>query len=234
MRQSKPIKPRNIDPLAVELMTGLEAHPNARHFVLGGYFALKHYCDYRPTHDVDAWWDSQAGELQRQEARHSLEQVMQAMARRHGLELNTRRFGDTESRELVRAGDKIFSFQISARTVQLEPYLDSPWPPLQIESLADNVGSKMNALVQRGAPRDFVDVRQLAEAGLVGPAECWELWQRKNPDLTVDAARAEVARHVHELELRRPLNAITDPAERVRAAATRLWFKEHFLSLPSQ
>lgn len=88
----------------------------------------------------------------------------------------------------------------------------------------------MNALVQRGAPRDFVDVHQLVTAGLVTPEECWALWQRKNPDLKLDEARVEVARRLHELELRRPIETIGDLGERERASATRAWFRKTFLA----
>ena len=160
--------------------------------------------------------------------------VLTEQVARHRLELNQRRFGDTESWELLRAGEKIFSFQIAARTLRLEPYLPSPWPPLQIETLTDNVGSKMNALVQRGAPRDFVDIRQLVAVGLATPGECWEVWRRKNPDLSVEQARLETIRRLCELELRRPLESIGDPAERERASETRAWYREVFLHPPQK
>ena len=39
----------------------------------------------------------------------------------------------------------------------------------------------MNALVNRGAPRDFLDIHAVVEADLLTPARCWELWQAKNP-----------------------------------------------------
>jgi hypothetical protein len=229
MQNIKPKRPQELDPLAAELLKGLAAYPAARQIVLGGYFALKHYCDYRPTHDVDAWWDSAGGERDREAARKALGEVLTGIGRGHGFELVCRRFGDTESCVMSRAGKRVFSFQISARTVQLDPYQPSPWPPLQIETLADNVGSKMNALVQRAAPRDFVDVKHLVASGLVTPAECWHLWARKNPDLDVAAAQVEVARHLQELELRRPLASIADGAERARARATRAWFRDEFL-----
>ncbi len=230
MRQIQPSKPRDLDPLAVELLGGLGAFPGARHLVLGGYFALKHYCDYRVTHNVAAWWSEESTGQDRDAVRAALLSVLTEIGQRRALDLKQRRFGDTESWELIRAGRKIFSMQIASRTVQLEPYLPSPWPPLQIESFADNVGSKMNALVQRGAPRDFLDIRQLVIAGLATPRECWPVWQRKNPDLKLAEARAEVARHLHELELRRPLETRVDPAERERAGETRRWFREVLLS----
>jgi hypothetical protein len=91
----------------------------------------------------------------------------------------------------------------------------------------------LDILVQRGAPRDFTDIRQLVTAGHLTPAECWHLWERKNPDLNPADARAEVARHLHELELRRPLDTLTDLDQREQARQTRAWFRAVF-SRPSQ
>jgi hypothetical protein len=161
--------------------------------------------------------------------RAALGLILGQIGQRRGLDPRHRRFGDTESWELSRGGMKVFSLQIASCTVQLEPYLASPWPPLRIESLADNVGSKMNALVQRGAPRDFLDVRQLILAGLATPRDCWSLWERKNPDLRLADARAEVARHLQELALRRPLESIADPVDRERAGEVRRWYGQVFL-----
>lgn len=232
MKHKAPEMPSQLDPLAKELLTGLQSCKAASHVVLGGYFALKHYCDYRLTHDVDAWWSEESTASDRKKVRAALKEIMGQMASRHRLKLHHRRFGDTESWELERDGKTIFSFQISARTVRLAPYLQSPWPPVRIETLTDNVASKMNALVQRGAPRDFVDIRQLDLAGLMTPSDCWHAWAKKNPDLKLDDARAEVARHLHELELRRPLDTITDAIERERARQTRDWFRTVFLKSP--
>lgn len=229
MQTRQPVKPAQVDPFAAELLLGLGQYPCAQHIVLGGYFALKHYCDYRLTHDVDAWWSEESTERDRDDVRQALKSVISQICQQHQLQWNQRRFGDTESWELIRAGVKLFSFQIAARTIRLEPYLISPWPPLRIESLADNVGSKMNALVQRGAPRDFIDIRQLVISELASPHECWGLWSRKNPDLRLEQARAEAARHLQELELRRPLETIPDPNQRERARETRLWFRDAFL-----
>lgn len=232
MKEKQPTKPAEVDPLAAELLTGLSQFSCSVHIVFGGYFALKHYCDYRLTHDVDAWWSEESGESDRNAVRQALEWVFTRISQNHGLLRKQRRFGETESWELIRVGVKAFSFQIAARTIFLEPRLASPWPPMQIESLADNLGSKMNALVQRGAPRDFVDIRQVVASGLAMPHECWALWERKNPDLQVSEAWAEAARHLQELEIRRPLETISDTDERDRARDTRLWFREVFFESP--
>jgi predicted nucleotidyltransferase component of viral defense system len=100
---------------------------------------------------------------------------------------------------------------------------------LRIETLADNLGSKMNALVQRGAPRDLLDIREAVAAGLVTSQDCWELWERKNPGLAIHAGKMEVARRLEELELRRPLRSLADAAERERAAQARAWYRNTFL-----
>ncbi len=99
-------------------------------------------------------------------------------------------WGETVSFELSDGNRKIFSFQIALRTVELDPPRESAWPPVLIESLADNVGNKVNALVQRGAPRDFLDIRQLVTNGIVSVEKCWDWWSRKNPGVGVRQAKA--------------------------------------------
>jgi hypothetical protein len=83
-------------------------------------------------------------------------------------------FSADTSFELADTERKVFSFQIALRSLELEPPEPSQWQPILIESLADNVGSKMNALVQRGAARDFLDIREVVIrriAELHGPEE---------------------------------------------------------------
>ena len=146
-----------------------------------------------------------------------------------GLELQERRFGETLSFELSRNKQKVFSFQIAVRSVELERPQTSAWPPILIETFVDNVASKMNALVDRGSPRDFTDIHQLVQAGLIQPEICWQLWERKNPDAgTSDSAKTKVLLHLQSLEQRRPLGSIIDNADKQRASTVRHWFKEIF------
>lgn len=51
-----PRKPSHLDPRAERLLEWLGAQPWAGCVVLGGGVALKHYLDYRPTKDCEAWW----------------------------------------------------------------------------------------------------------------------------------------------------------------------------------
>jgi hypothetical protein len=73
------------------------------------------------------------------------------------------------SLQLKRGTATVFTVQIAPRTIELEEPIGrdrSPWAPILIEALADNVGAKMNALVNRGAPRDFLDVYTVVTASL--------------------------------------------------------------------
>lgn len=225
MPERLPARPVNVDPLAAEILEGLRGSSEAGEIILGGYFALKHYLDYRPTHDIDAWWRTTrlAATLDRIRA------VMQNVAERRDMELREREWGDVASFELIEDGRKVFSFQIATRSVELNPPLKSAWDPILVESLADNVGAKMNAVVERGAARDFLDVRELVIRDLVTVEECWRWWLEKNPGADLRLGRANALRHLEALEQRRPLEDILDPEERERALAARLWVRDTLL-----
>ena len=107
---------------------------------------------------------------------------MRTLAARHGFEYRRRSWGETESLELLRDGVKQFSFQISRRTRSLDDTLPSIWRPVGIETLRDNVASKMTALVQRGGPRDFLDIHQFCTRDVTSAAECWQAFADRNPD----------------------------------------------------
>ncbi len=64
---------------------------------------------------------------------------------------------------------------------EIDPPIRSPWGRFPMETLEDNVASKMMALVSRGAPRDFVDVKAVVDAGLVTAKRCWQLGEAKGP-----------------------------------------------------
>jgi hypothetical protein len=218
-------KPITIDPRAEKVLSLLAGKSEASEIVLGGYFALQHYADYRRTRDIDAWWKTQAVQATQQVIR----EAMQLLAQDEGCSLRERRFGDTMSFELVRGNHKEFSFQISVRSMGLEEPLSSAWPPVLIETLSDNIASKMTALVDRGAPRDFTDIRHVVSEGLVTIEGAWDLWRRRNPSDTVEAGKQKALLHLVSLEARRPLDSIQDSAERERARDAREWFKLEFL-----
>src|SRR5262245_26239428 len=77
-----PRKPAAIDPLAERILVELARTPEASQIVLGGYFALQHYAEYRRTNDIDAWWRERA-----QPAVESrIREVMQHVAASEGSE----------------------------------------------------------------------------------------------------------------------------------------------------
>jgi hypothetical protein len=224
MRDIRPTPPKNLNPYARELLEALAGHPEAGQIVLGGGVALSHYLEYRGTFDVDAWWRAQASRETGQLARRSMEEL----AAKHQLQFRLRNWGDTDSYELLRDGRKVFSFQISTRTRYMDAPLPCGWNPVLIETLRDNVASKMTALVERGAPRDLRDVYELCTRHLLSIEECWQLWADKNPGGDPLEGRRKVLFHVERLELQRPLGKIESPEERANASALRSWFKERF------
>ena len=218
-------KPRHLDPLADRVLSLLSAYPEANQIILGGYFALQHYVDYRTTHDIDAWWTDRADPS----TEAAIGRAMQQVAVEQGMELRTRRFGETVSFELATVGARRrFSFQIALRSVAVEEAQPSAWPPIRIETLADNIGAKMTALVNRGAPRDFLDIKTVVDAGLADRTRCWDLWQAKNPGASLDAAKQNLLLHLAGLDARRPLDTIPEPEARARAHEVRRWFKDEF------
>jgi len=218
-------KPARIHPLADRILRELATRPESNEVVLGGYLALQHHVDYRETQDIDAWWRGRASPA----AERAIVETMQSIGQAEGFAVRERRFGETYSVELERDGRRRFSFQIAVRSTELEPPGPSAWPPILIESLADTVGAKMNALVERGSPRDFLDIHTVVTEGLMSAEQCWVCWSRKNAGQTVHSARQKVVLHLSALEMRRPLAKITDPDERRRAETVRRWYRSEFL-----
>lgn len=217
----QPQVPAGLTPFARGLLEALRGRPEAAAFVLGGGVALSHYAEYRTTHDVDAWWAATPDEAAWDSARAAMERL----AAQAGAEVLERGWGETRSCELKRGARKLFSFQASIRTIGLDPPRPSAWAPLWLETFRDNLASKMNALVARGAPRDFADIAEICRRGLATPADCWALWQLKNPRRPRLEALADVLRHLNGIELRRPLDRVP-PADRDRAAAVRRFIRE--------
>ncbi len=188
-----------------------------------GYFALKHYLDYRQTGDVDAWWRSR----QDPHALAAARDAFSATAAEFGYSVRERAWGETISIEAFDGANKAFSFQVSIRSVEITPPVASPWGRIPIETVDDNVASKMMALVERGAPRDFVDIKAVVDARLISAARCWELWAAKDPGIKLDDALVRVQMNLASIEARMPLERL--PVERKTAAAQlRAWYREVF------
>lgn len=195
---------------------------------LGGAFGLLHYLDYRATNDVDAWWVTAATSQERQQVIDTVKHALAPLG-----EVRTRAWGDVVSIELVEGKSKVFSFQIAERSAQLQPSAPLPWADSLLDSFDDLIASKMVALVERGAPRDFRDIHALCRAGLVTPKHCWELWRQRQTLAGSDAgmARAILALQIHleRIALHRPLEQIEDASERGDAEKLRRWFVEEFI-----
>ena len=223
-----PRKPTTLDPRAERLLDWMGAQPWAHLVVLGGGVALKHYLDYRGTKDCDGWWHQDAAPAER---KAFVAEIAAALARLNpGCEIRQRHFKEVDSLEVFEGKHAEFSFQIALRDIQLEPYLPSGWGNVSIESLNDNLASKMCALVDRGYPRDFRDVRRAARDLDVAIGELWRLWQQKNTERSRWDAKALARSNLEAIMRRRPLDAIANPDERREADEVRQWFLNEFLT----
>jgi len=225
----QPQRPTHLSDYAVACLQALVAHGLGATISLGGALGLLHYLDYRPTHDVDAWWDASVTAEEQRRVIGVLETTLRSSG-----QVRTRAWGDVTSVELVQGGRAVFGFQIARRSAQLEPSAPVPWVHVPLDSFPDLVASKMVALVERGAPRDFRDIHALCQAGLTTPRECWELWRRRQQlaGSDTDSARARLAvkTHLARIAQHRPLDRIADLEQRAQAAQVRGWFTQEFLN----
>jgi hypothetical protein len=222
-------RPRQVSEYALVCLQAIAADGLGQHLSLGGAFGLAHYSEYRTTHDVDAWWIEPAS----QEIRRRVVSVLEEALRRFG-SVRTRTWGDVVSVELSREGKTVFSFQIARRSAELQAPVPGPWPGgILVDSFEDLVASKMVALVERGAPRDFRDIYTLCESRRYTVMQCWELWQTRQQlaGENDDRQRALIAvqTHLARIEQARPLNQIGDVEEQEAAEKLRKWFQVEFL-----
>jgi hypothetical protein len=165
----QPKVPGEVTPYARACLEALASENLGEYLSLGGAFALAHYLEYRTTHDVDAWWRDPVSKEVRSRVVGSIEKALRGFGPVH-----LRSWGDVDSVELEDRGKVVFSFRIARRSAQVEEPLQSPWPGrIGIDTLNELIASKMNALVERGAPRDFRDIH----------AVCIPAYIREDPSL---------------------------------------------------
>lgn len=221
-----PSKPANLPPLAEAVLSLIGDEPWAERLVLGGGVALAHYLPYRATVDADCWWEENSSQEQKAEVIRELSRALtQAAKNLYGDRaiIQERSWQETTSIEVRVEKEKVFSWQIAERTKKLTPYLSSPYGNVKIETLQDNLASKMVALVARGSARDFRDIHAAVTRQITSWEECWQLWREKNPSLPQTLGERQVALHLQAIEKRRPLSALA-PEHQGQAAALRDFF----------
>ncbi len=225
---AKPTRPSHLSGYAEKALAAIAAAGLGHTISVGGALGLLHYLDYRFTHDVDAWWSPSATDENRDRLLRTIEAALQPYG-----EVRTKHWGEVASLVLKSGGKTVFSFQIATRSAQLEPSTTLPWTDVGLDRLPDLVASKMVALVERGAPRDFRDLHALCQAGLATPLECWRLWaqrqQKAGSDTDPHRARLAVETHLARISRHRPLEGIAEPGQKAEAERVRFWFKEEFL-----
>jgi hypothetical protein len=224
----RPTRPKKLPQYAVLCLQALGGSRLGAKLSLGGAVGLMHYFEYRLTNDVDAWWMEGLTNDEREQLVDLIETTLSSLG-----EVKTRAWGDVVSIELYVNGKAVFSFQIAGRSAQLEPSQSSPWGTILLDSLSDLVASKMVALIERGAPRDFRDIYALCHEAVVTPEECWRLWRQRQTlagsDSSLSRAELAIQTHLARIERHRPLELIDESAARQTAEQLRTWFKTEFL-----
>ena len=228
------VRPKGVSEFAQTCLEALASRGMGDKISIGGGVGLLNYLDHRFTHDVDAWWSSDVGESEKESVVRVIEESLSELG-----EVRRRAWGDVISVELIQEGKKVFSFQIANRSARLRPTQWLSWAKVRVDSLEDLLASKMVALVERGSPRDFVDIYTACKNGLAAPVRCWELWRKRQEmsgsDTDSHRARLALQTHLARIETQRPLEGIPDPAERKNAGELRRWFRKEFLdALPDR
>lgn len=226
---SQPQRPSHVSEYAQTCLAALAASGYGQRLSLGGAFGLAHYFEYRPTRDIDAWWIEPVNGAERQQIIQTLENALKLFG-----EVRTRAWGDVVSVELAPAQKTIFSFQIARRSAELRSPTVGLWPGgIGVDSFDDLLASKMTALVERGAPRDFRDIYALCHNGYCDLTGCWSVWETRqklvNAETDRQRATAAICAHLARLAQARPLTQIADLAERTAAEKLREWFKTEFV-----
>ena len=224
----QPSRPTNIPLYAEACLQALVSNQLNDRISLGGAFGLLHYLDYRSTHDVYAWWNASTTTQDKEQVIKIIETALSQYG-----QVQQRTWGDVVSIELIQANKTVFSFQIAQRSAQLQPSVSADWIDISLDSFPDLVASKMVALVERGAPRDFRDIYALCQSNLITPEQCWQLWQERqkltDSDTETERVRLALETHLTRIALHRPLDKITEPARKTEIEQIRNWFRKEFL-----
>ena len=225
---TQPRRPQHLSDYADACLQALASQGLGDKVSVGGALGLLHYLDYRPTHDVDAWWAVSATTQDQAQVIEVIEDTLRSLG-----QVRRRVWGDVVSIELLREDKAAFSFQIVRRSAQLQPSVPAMWTDVLLDSFPDLVASKMVALVERGAPRDFRDIHSVCRAGLTTPSQCWQWWKDRQhlagSDIDASRARLAVETHLSRIEKHRPMALISDAGQRTEAESVRTWFKTEFL-----
>ncbi len=104
MKNIQPQQPSHLSPYARACLEALVKANLADRISLGGGLGLFHYLDYRPTHDVDAWWSESLTEAQKQ----AVVQALATSLSNFG-SVRVRAWGDVVSVELSQDGKTVFT-----------------------------------------------------------------------------------------------------------------------------
>jgi hypothetical protein len=76
----------------------------------------------------------------------------------------------------------------------------------------------MTALVQRGAPRDFLDIYHVCTRGVMSMADCWRAFTEKGLGIDIAEAKRKIIARLAMIEASRPLETIQPGEARDQAS----------------
>lgn len=220
--------PKSLTNFARVCLETLSKSTLGQFITLGGAVGLSLYHEFRTTKDVDAWWTPDATGNDKE----SVISLIKITLENYGTAI-VRRFGDVVSLDLRQENKVVFNFQIASRSALLRQPIESPWSPVTLDSFDDLVASKMTALIERGAPRDFLDIYEICHTKLATITRCWDLWQEREINRGITEPDKQIAHeaillHLSRIEKSRPLETIADSNQRNQAKKIRVWFKNEF------
>jgi predicted nucleotidyltransferase component of viral defense system len=154
-------KDQNISEHAVFVLNEIALSPITDLCIVGGV-ALNHYVSYRKTRDIDTTWIN--GEPS-QDTLTKLDKISQKLAKEFKLNYKRNTSSYVESFNFYKEDQKVFNIDCSIRnTYKHGKNLKSPEKTqngIAVESLHDNILSKISALIDRGVPRDITDTLEI-------------------------------------------------------------------------
>lgn len=222
--------PKSLTNFARVCLETLSESTLGRFVTLGGAVGLSLYHEFRSTKDVDAWWTPEATENEKEAVIDLIKTTLENFGT-----VGIRRFGDVVSLDLHQDNKVIFNFQIASRSAIIGQPIESPWSPVTLDSFDDLVASKMTALIERGAPRDLLDIYEICKKKLASISRCWELWRERELKRGIAVTESDqqigyeaILLHLNRIEKSRPLETIADSNQRDQAKEVRVWFKNEF------
>lgn len=227
------IKSKYISKYATFILTEIQKDPIDELCIVGGV-ALNHYIPYRTTDDLDTSWINGKPNLN---TLRKLEIIGNKLSKEYNLIMKKEDNNTVNSFNFFNKQDeKVFSIDCSIRSKFVEKKLIKPLNPsiqgIQVESLYDNITSKVTALIERGIPRDITDTIEIIKKTnisfevIMTNLTNYYKWSDKEKSQKLD----KIEKNVNAIFTRRPINKFKNPkkALNTRKKIYKILFKKEY------